>query len=258
MTLRCCAVLSALAGGRILGARHGAPPARVVALHGWRRSHADFDAILAGLDAVAPDLPGFGASAPPPSAWGSAEYAEAVRPLCEEGGPVVLVGHSFGGRVAVMLAAAHPEVVKGLVLTGTPLWRPAGSAPPRAPIGYRVARRLNRIGIISDRAMEARRRQSGSEDYKAATGVMREVLVKVIGETNDGTYRHALSQVRCPIELTWGALDSAAPVAVAEEAARSITGAALTVLPGVGHLTPTDAPAAIRDAIDRLASGSEA
>ena len=251
-------MLSALAGGRILGARHGAPPARVVALHGWRRSHADFDAILAGLDAVAPDLPGFGASAPPPSAWGSAEYAEAVRPLCEEGGPVVLVGHSFGGRVAVMLAAAHPEVVKGLVLTGTPLWRAAGSAPPRSPIGYRVARRLNRIGIISDRAMEARRRQSGSEDYKAATGVMREVLVKVIGETNDGTYRHALSQVRCPIELTWGALDSAAPVAVAEEAARSITGAALTVLPGVGHLTPTDAPAAIRDAIDRLASGSEA
>lgn len=249
-------MLSALAGGRILGARYGVPPAQVVALHGWRRSHADFDAVLAGLDAVAPDLPGFGASAPPPAAWGSAEYAEAVLPLCEEGGPVVLVGHSFGGRVAVMLAAAHPEVVKGVVLTGTPLWRPAGSAAPRAPFGYRVARRLNQIGIISDRAMEARRRQSGSEDYKAAVGVMRDVLVKVIGETNDGTYRQALTEVRCPVELTWGALDTAAPVAVAEEAAQVITGAGLTVLPGIGHLTPTDAPDAIRDAIDRLGPGA--
>lgn len=252
--LRCCAVLSALAGG-LLGARHGAPPAGVVALHGWRRSHADFDAVLGGLDALAPDLPGFGASPPPPGAWGSAEYAEAVLPLCGEGGPVVVIGHSFGGRVAIMLAAAHPEVVGGLVLTGTPMWRPSGSTVPHAPVAFRVAKRLNQIGILSDRRMEARRQASGSDDYRAATGVMRDVLVRVLGETNDGTYRRALDRVQCPIELVWGERDSAAPLAVAVEADATLAMANLTVVGGVGHMTPTDAPAELRSAIDRRCQG---
>lgn len=244
-------MLSALAGGRLLGARHGAAPARVVALHGWRRAHDDFDAVLAGLDAVAPDLPGFGASAPPPAVWGSAEYAEAVLPLCVEDGPVVLLGHSFGGRVAVMLAAAHPEAVAGLVLTGTPLWRPGGVAAPSLPLAFRVARVLHRLGVVSDRKMEARRQQSGSDDYRAATGVMRDVLVRAIGETNDGVYRDALTRVRCPVELVWGEHDTAAPLAVAEEAQSLVDSAVLTVVAGVGHLTPTEAPTALRAAVDR-------
>ena len=243
-------VLSALPGGH-LGARHGIPPARVVALHGWRRSHADFDAVLDGLDAVAPDLPGFGAAGPPDGAWGAAAYAEAVVPVCQEGPPVVLVGHSFGGKVAVMLAAAHPEVVRALVLTGTPLWRPAGEERSAPSLGYRLARRLNRMGIVSDDRMEQRRRQTGSDDYRQATGVMRDVLVKSIVEVDDGTYRDAVGAIGCPVELVWGEEDTAATVSVAREAAAAFTDATLTVLPGVGHLTPSVAPGALRAAIER-------
>ena len=243
-------VLSALPGG-LLGARHGAPPARVVALHGWRRTGADFDRVLAGLDAVAPDLPGFGASPPPDATWGSADYATAMLPLCQEGGPVVLVGHSFGGRVAVMLASAHPDAVAALVLTGTPLWRPEGVPPPRSPLGYRAVRGLHRLGLISDRAMEQRRQRSGSDDYRAASGVVRDILVRAIAETNDGTYRGALNEVRCPVELVWGENDTAAPPAVAAEAAGALPGARVTIVPGVGHLTPTEAPAELRAAIER-------
>jgi len=244
-------VLSALAGGRLLGARHGAPPARVVALHGWRRTHTDFDTVLAGLDAVAPDLPGFGATPPPEAAWCALDYAEAVLPVCEEGPPVVLLGHSFGGRVAVVLAAAHPERVAALVLTGTPLVRPPGKRAPRSPLGYRLARRLNRLGLLSDARLDARRRKAGSEDYRQAVGVMRDVLVRAIAETDDGTYRRALAAVRCPVELVWGERDGAAPPAVATEAAALTGDARVTILPGVGHLTPTEAPAALRAAVER-------
>ena len=244
-------MLSALAGGRLLGARHGAAPARVVALHGWRRSHDDFEAVLGGLDAVAPDLPGFGASPPPPVPWGSAEYAEAVLPLCSEGGPVVLLGHSFGGRVALMLAASHPESVAALILTGTPLWRPTGLMVPRPPLAFRFARAMHRLGIVSDQRMEERRRRAGSDDYRAATGVMRDVLVRSIGETNSGLYRGALDRVRCPVDLVWGEHDKAAPLSVAEEAEGAVDGAVLTVVAEVGHLTPTEAPDALRAAIDR-------
>ena len=243
-------VLSALPGG-LLGARQGNPPATVVALHGWQRSHADFDAVLAGLDAVAPDLPGFGATPPPPAAWGSADYAAAVLPLCGEGPPVVLVGHSFGGKVAATLAAAHPERVAALVLTGAPVLRPADQARPRASLAHRLARGLHRAGLISDARMEARRRRAGSDDYRAAEGAMRDVLVRSIAEMDDGTYRRALGALRCPVELVWGERDTAAPPAVAHEAAALVADARVTILPGIGHLTPTDAPAELRAAIDR-------
>lgn len=243
-------MLSALPGG-LVGARHGVPPARVVALHGWRRSHSDFSAVLEGLDAVAPDLPGFGAAGPPATAWGAAEYAAAAAPLCQEGPPVVLVGHSFGGKVAVMLAATQPDKVAALVLTGTPLFRPSGESPPPAPLAHRLAKRLNRLGLISDARMEQRRQQSGSEDYRLAVGVMRDVLVRSIVEVDDGTYRRALTAITCPVELVWGATDTAARPAVAEEAARLLPEANLVVLPGVGHMTPTEAPVALRAAIER-------
>ena len=235
-----------------MGARHGAPPARVVALHGWMRTHADFDQVLAGLDAVAPDLPGFGATAPPPVPWGSSDYAEAVGPVLEEDGlPVVVVGHSFGGRVAVMLAAARPDLVLALILTGVPLLRPPGSPAPKPALGFRAAKTLNRLGLLSDTGMEQRRRRSGPPDYRAVNGVLRDVFVRVVNETNDGTYRRALATVECPIELVWGENDTVAPLAVAAEASRAVPRAKLASLPGVGHLVPTEAPGELRAAIDR-------
>jgi len=247
-------VLSDLGGG-LLGGRYGEAPAQVVALHGWRRTHTDFDRVLEGLAAVAPDLPGFGAGAEPPEAWGAAGYAEAVVAACPAD-PVVVVGHSFGGRVALLLAARYPGRVRALVLTGVPLFRPAGSRPPTPGLGHRVARTLHRVGVLSDDRMEARRRRSGSEDYRQASGTMRAVLVRAISETDDGTYRRALVGLRCPVELVWGEGDTAASVAVAREAAELVAGSRLTVLPGVGHLTPTEAPAALRAAVLRHLAGA--
>nr|MBA3654062.1 hypothetical protein [Actinomycetota bacterium] len=71
-------MLQAFAGGRLFGEQFGTGSPWAVALHGWGRTHTDFAAVLRGLDAVAFDLPGFGATPPPAIAWGSPDYAEAV------------------------------------------------------------------------------------------------------------------------------------------------------------------------------------
>ena len=136
-------VLTTLLGGRAFAERHGEGPAKVVALHGWGRTRADWNATLQGYDALALDLPGFGATPAPDTGWSTSEYAEWVARVPRRRGRLrgdrpVLVGHSFGGRVAVQLAATSPELVRGIVLTGVPLLRPQTAA---SQAGARLPRR---------------------------------------------------------------------------------------------------------------------
>lgn len=248
-------MLKAFAAGRLFGETSGDGPLSVLALHGWRRTHADFASVLApGLagpagpvSSLALDLPGFGASPEPPAAWGSPEYAAALEPVLEAmSGPVVVLGHSFGGRVAVHLAARRPDAVRALVLTGAPLVRLG--PPPRPALAYRLVRRLAAAHLVPPAWLEAARERHGSEDYRAARGVMREVLVRTLGER----YEEPLGRLSCPVELIVGAGDGAAPPAVAEAAAALVSSvASCQVLEGVGHLTPLEAPGALRAAVVR-------
>jgi pimeloyl-ACP methyl ester carboxylesterase len=243
-------VLRTFADGRLFGTVTGSEPPRVLALHGWARTHRDFDAVVAGtgeapLSAVALDLPGFGASPPPPEAWGAAAYAEAVGAVLEDmGSPVVVLGHSFGGRVALHLAVQRPDLVGALVLTGVPLLHPLARRARTAP-AYKVLRRLHRLGVVSDDRMEAARQRYGSEDYKAAQGIMRQVHVRSVNET----YEEQLDVVRCPVHLVWGSDDTAAPLEMVERAAARLADGDLTLFPGVGHMTPLLIPAQLRAAV---------
>jgi pimeloyl-ACP methyl ester carboxylesterase len=241
-------MLRSFASGTLFGARHGSGPPQVLALHGWGRSHADFDRTLAGLDAIALDFPGFGASPPPPAAWGAGEYAAAVVPVIDEcfDAPPLVLGHSLGGRVAVHLAAAYPDRVRVLVLTAAPLLRRAAYGAQRPAAGYRAAKFLNRVGLVSDARMERIRYERSAPDWRAAAGVMRDVFTRLVNES----YEDELRRVRCHVELLWGDDDTAAPVAMAEEAAAMLADVSLRRLPGVGHLTPLEVPAELRATVE--------
>jgi pimeloyl-ACP methyl ester carboxylesterase len=249
-------MLRTLAGGPLLGEQWGEEPPAVLALHGWRRTHEDFVAVLGptspggALDAVAPDLPGFGATPAPDRGWGSEEYAASLIPLLEhhrpDARPVVVLGHSFGGRVAVTLAARRPDLVAGVVLSGAPVL-PLPGGPRRSPKRYRAVRGLRRAGLVPESVLERARQRFGSEDYRAATGVMREIMVRLVSER----YDEHLAALSGPVELVWGDDDPAAPLAIAEGLTDVVAGAHLVVCPGAGHLTPLTAPAALRTAVER-------
>ncbi|HTW11075.1 MAG TPA: alpha/beta fold hydrolase [Acidimicrobiales bacterium] len=247
--------LSSFADGHLWGARYGSGRPRILALHGWRRDHHDFDAVLSGLDAIALDLPGFGAAKEPPAPWSSRDFAEQVAPVLSEMAPgqVVLVGHSFGARVAVHLAglssaglssaglpsaglpsAAQSEPagpgksgrVGTLVLTGAPLAPfPGRRAPRRPPLGFRAGRALHRLGVLPDARMERLRGKYGSEDYRQASPVMRGVLVKAVAETAGAAYVPLLRDwlvAGGDLELVWGEADE---VASLEGASLGLAGA---------------------------------
>ena len=223
-------MLTSLADGRLLAEKTGATPPTVVALHGWMRSGADFAAVVAGLDAVAPNLPGAGAAEPPAEVWGSPEYAELVADAIRPFGPVVIVAHSFGGRVAVHLAAKYPELVRELVLTGVPLLRL--QAAPRASTGFRFFKFLAKVGLVSQKRLEAERRKRGSADYNAAQGIVRDIFVKLVNED----YREQLAAITAPVRMVWGENDRSAPADAGEAASKLIPNATFRIVPGAGHL----------------------
>ena len=241
-------MLRALTDG-LFAEQHGATPARVLALPGWMRPRADFRHVLDGYDALAVDLPGFGGASPEPAfATGAAGFAAAVAPALDAcADRVVLLGHSFGGRVAVNLAVTRPERIRALVLTGVPRLV-APDHVPTPSTSFRFVRWLHHHGVVSDRRMEALRRQRGSDDYRTASGVMRDVLVIAVNEH----YEDLLPAIRCPVELVWGDDDTAAPLSMAERA-QSLFGteATLTIVAGAGHMTPLTAAPALRAALDR-------
>lgn len=264
-------MLRALAGGTLFGESWGPSPARVLALHGWERTHDDFSPVFgdggAGVGVVAPDLPGFGATPPPPEPWGSAQYAESLRPLFAEPkdaadadestppgtliAPAVVVGHSFGGRVAVALAAEHPDLVAALVLTGVPLLHSrSGKGGKKVAPGYRMVRGLRRAHLVSEDRLELARQRYGSADYRRAQGVMRGVLVKLLAER----YEDRLARLHCPVELVWADDDTEAPLEVALEVEELVPQAVLTRCGPVGHLTPSTASSSLQQATERALS----
>jgi pimeloyl-ACP methyl ester carboxylesterase len=243
--------LRTFSDGRIFGERSGASP-RVLALHGWARDHRDWSGVLKGVDALLLDLPGFGASPAPAEAWGSYEYAEALRPVLDElVAPAVVVGHSFGGRVALQLAALAPDRVGGLVLSGVPLGPRRSGRRPR--LAFRVLKGLHRAGIVDDKRMEASRQRYGSDDYRRAEGVMRAVLVKTIAVD----YGDLLGRISCPVELVWGTDDTAAPVEGARAAASKLRRAKLTELDG-DHFACFSCPDELRAAVERVLAAATA
>lgn len=249
--------LRSFVGGSLFAEVYGEGPPRVLALHGWARRGSDFGQALSGIPALAPDLPGFGASPAPRAVIGAEGYADIVAEMLPSfDRPPVLVGHSFGGRVAVCLAAKAPDRFQSLVLTGAPLLR---LGPQRRPAAaFRIARALNRLGVVSDSRMEQLRRRRGSLDYRSASGVMRDILVTVVNESYEGQ----LGAIEIPVLFLWGALDSEVPSSMALHAAALINDAAsargsrhsrdlaeLIVLEEVGHQLPTEAPEELRRAI---------
>ena len=242
-------MLQTFCDGRLFAERYGTAPVEIVGLHGWARTRADLTGPLAGLNALAFDLPGFGASPDPPVPWGSKDYAallaEAFVGLDR---PLVVLGHSFGGRVAIRLAASRPELVSGLVLTGVPILRKKSSPNASPSWHFRVARWGSRHGVVSESRMERLRQRYGSYDYRNAQGIMRSVLVRIVNES----YEEDLAHITCPVELVWGANDTVVSVEVAREASALLRDARLEAIPNDGHMTPLSSPDVLHQSVQRL------
>lgn len=220
----------------------------VILLHGWGGTAASmqtmFDCLKHQHRVVALDFPGFGASALPPAAWGVGDYALCLRRLLDQLkiDTSTLVGHSFGGRVAIVYATTWPEQVNRLILVDSAGIRPA-STPRQQAVGIAARAGKAVLGLpglkgLRESARAAATARLGSEDYQQA-GPLRETFVRVVGED----LRPRLPRIQAPTLLVWGSNDEATPLADARVMEKEIPDAGLVVFEGAGHFSYIDRPA---------------
>ena len=212
-------------------------------LHGWGTSLDTFGATAADLGrffrVTAFDFPGHGESDLPPATWRVDDFVGLTLELMAELGieRPAIIGHSFGGRVAIKLAAAHPDAVERLVLVD------AAGVPPRRTL-RRVMRRAasrfaNALGRRLGRPGQALRgaivRRIASPDYLNA-GPLRDTFLAIVKED----LRPALTAIKCPTLLVWGESDDDTPLADARTMEKLIPDARLLVLKNAGHFSYLD------------------
>jgi pimeloyl-ACP methyl ester carboxylesterase len=228
----------------------------LVLLHGWGASAELFapivNALQPGRRLIVPDLPGFGATPPPPAPWSAHEYAEWTTALFDRLGVerADVIGHSNGGRIALVLAAAHPDRIGKLVLTGSAGIRPRHGLRYQARVrSYKALRALGQSRAVPAAlrsAAQARAERRGSDDYRAATGTMRGTLVRLVNDD----LRALLPHVSAPVLLIWGDRDTETPLAHGRTMERLIPDAGLVIFEGAGHYAYLEQPARFSRIVD--------
>ena len=172
------------------------------------------------------DFPGFGLSEEPGEAWNIKDYANMLEEFINELGikKPIIMGHSFGGRVAIRYSAEH--VVEKIVLFGSPCVR----ENTELPLSVKILKGIKKLPGM-DKIGEFAKNFIGSRDYKAASPVMRQTLVNVV---NEDLSKYA-KEIDCPTLLIWGENDTEAPVSDAKILESIMVDAALIVLPGTHY-----------------------
>ena len=172
------------------------------------------------------DFPGFGFSEEPSESWNIKDYADMLEEFINEldiKKPIIM-GHSFGGRVAIRYSADH--VVEKIVLFGSPCVR----EDTELPLSVKILKGIKKLPGM-DKIGEFAKNFIGSRDYKAASPIMRQTLVNVV---NEDLSKYA-KEIDCPTLLIWGENDDEAPVSDAKILEGIMVDAALIVLPGTHY-----------------------
>jgi pimeloyl-ACP methyl ester carboxylesterase len=213
---------------------------------------------------IAPDLLGHGESAKPMGDYSLGAFASGLRDFLAalDVPRATIVGHSFGGGIAMQLAYQHPEVCDRLVLVSSGglgrevswmlrlLTLPGAEQLmplifPRvvAARGEDLRRMLARIGLRSPRLTEMWRSYAslaGAENRKAFVRTIRGVI-EPGGQIVSAVDRLYLA-ANLPALIVWGDRDDIIPVAHATVAHEAIPGSRLEILHGVGHFPHVEAP----------------
>ncbi|HEV2402867.1 MAG TPA: alpha/beta hydrolase [Candidatus Saccharimonadales bacterium] len=211
----------------------------VLFLHGWGDSGKGFHQLSATVAKhfriIVPDLPGFGGSQAPPSAWGLNEYVQLLQAFLDKVGVKSLfavIGHSNGGAIAIRGVASENLRPERLVLLAA-----AGIRNPykgRNQALRLVAKSGKLLAKPLPKAAQLRLRRKlyatvGSDMFVAEK--LQETFKRVVSDD----VRADAQRLNLPTLLIYGEADEQTPVSYGELFHELIADSSLEVLPGVGH-----------------------
>jgi len=183
------------------------------------------------------ELPCFGDEPCPNEIWGVENYAEFVKQKIKNLNLIkpIILGHSFGGQVAVYLAATSPELISRLILSG------AAAIRPKLNLKRFIFGLLAKIGkiffslpLIKNFTAPARKllyKLADSPDFGQISGIKREICKKVVRQD----LTEELKKIKTQTLVVWGDLDSYVPLKTGKKIAALIPGSRLEIVSGGKH-----------------------
>ncbi|MCM1370029.1 MAG: alpha/beta hydrolase [Candidatus Amulumruptor caecigallinarius] len=225
----------------------GAP---VVLMHGWGCQFSTVRSIAAALEKEMHvynlDLPGHGKSQEPPTVWGVEDYTSLVEKFTTRlniDSPA-LIGHSFGGRIAILMSSRNP--VKKMVLVDAAGIKPHRSLKYYAKVySFKLGKKLLPVLLGKRRGEEAIARwrgKAGSADYRNSSPMMRAVMSRCVNED----LKSVMPSISASTLLIWGVNDTATPLKDAKYMEKHIPDAGLVAFENCGHYSFLDNAAGFR------------
>lgn len=205
----------------------------IVFLHGWMQDRTTWlsvaDRLKNEFTCTLVDLPGFGTNTTILEENSPIGYAHWVEKFLEENKlkKVNLVGHSFGGRVSIILASQSKLITK-LILEASPFRR---QSTPKVKLTSFASQKL---GIRNVPVLSKLLR---SKDYQTA-GNLREVFLKAVNLD----LANYLEHIKIPSLVIWGENDQEFPVSEGQALKQKIRNSKLYLMPTVGHLAHQENP----------------
>lgn len=218
----------------------------VIIMHGWGcnvDTVASIENIFKGkMRVINVDLPGHGKSSEPTLVWGVEEFTAMMEKFISQLGLISpsLVGHSFGGRISILLSS-RGDVDKVLLVDS------AGIKPKRKLSYYwkvySFKAMKNMVLFLfgkkkGNEIVDKLRGKKGSADYRNSSPRMRAIMSKCVNED----LKYAMPSIKAPVLLVWGEDDTATPLSDAQTMKELIPDAGLVSFPGCGHYSFLDNP----------------
>ena len=211
--------------------KSGTKGKKVVLLHGWGQNTemmayiADF--LKKYFVVYNIDFPGFGKSDDPKVPWGCEDYTEFLHDFCvnKKIDNPIFIAHSFGCRIACRYAYKYGAYK--MCLTGA-----AGIRDKRTLKWYIKTYTYKLMKKIMPESIKNKyQNKVGSEDYKNASGVMRQTFVKVVNDD----IKDLLKDIKCETLLVFGDLDEATPISKGKMMEKLMPNATLVTFEGDDH-----------------------
>jgi len=227
----------------------------VIILHGWGSrleiwANVQEKIALRGFKVIVPDLIGFGRSDLPLDGWDMDKYAfwfESFVEKISEKHPefkksIFLVGHSFGGRILIKIAARRKIPLRGIALCAAAGLKSDTSLKVQmiSSVSKSAARLMDilKLSRLKDPLRNLYYHLLRQNDYLKVPRTMRDTFRKVIEEDLS---KH-LSEIKVPTLVIWGKEDRIVPIKQAYRFYQGISCSELKIMPGVGHSPQLEQP----------------